>query len=147
MLIQYIQFKKQANSWLTLWCLLWGMFQVKASRRLVSWSWVAGSIDLAFNWYQHYWKCLQKSKSKRISTCLRVEHSSIRTSWWGGAVEEVKIPELQFSCGYALNNIKSILVQSYAMPPYPDARTGEQHRMRWAKISIVWYQYCMPQPH
>ena len=146
MLILHIQFKMQANSWLTLQCLLWGMFQVKASRRLVSRSRIAGSINLAFDWYHHYWKCLQRSKSRRISTCLRVERTSIRTSWWGDTIEEEKFPELQFSCGYALDSIKYILVQSYAMLPYPDGRAGEQHHTR-PRISIIWYQYCMPWPH
>ena len=115
MLIWYIQVKMQVNSWLTLQWLLWGAFQVKALRRLVSWSWVVGSIDLTFDWYQSYWKCLQWSKSRRISTCLRFEHASNRTSWWGSTVEEAK---LQFSCGYALDNIKYIPVQSSATLPY-----------------------------
>ena len=116
MLIQYIQVKMQANSWLTLRWLIWGAFQVKASRRLVSRSRVVGSIGLTFDWYQHYWKCLQQSKSRKISTCLRVKRTSIRT------IRKLlrqycQVAELQFFCGYALNNIK-----------------------------IIWYRYCMPQP-
>ena len=39
-----------------------------------------GSLDLTFDWYQRYWICLQQSKSRRRSTCLRVESTSIRTS-------------------------------------------------------------------
>ena len=50
----------------------------------ISQSRVAGSINLAFYWYPCYWKFLQQSKSKRISTCLRVKRTSIRRSWWGG---------------------------------------------------------------
>ena len=41
---------------------------------------ISGNIDLAFDWYQRYWKYLQRSKSTRISTCLKVEHASIRAS-------------------------------------------------------------------
>ena len=33
---------------------------------------VAGTIDLAFDWCQRYWKCSQRSKSRR-SMCSRVE--------------------------------------------------------------------------
>ena len=135
-LIRYILVKMQANSWLTLQWLLWGTFQVKASRRLVSQSQIVGSIDLTFKWYQRYWKCLQRSKSRRISTCLRVEHASIRTSH--KLVRQYRwrsqVPELQFSCGYALDNIKSILVQSYAtLRHMVDARIDEWHSMRSAK--------------
>ena len=92
----------QANPWLTLRCLLWGAFQVKASRKLVSRSRVAESINLAFDWYQSYWKCLQWSKSRRMSTCLRVERASIRTSWWGGTVEETKF--LSYSSPVDMHN-------------------------------------------
>ena len=86
---------------------------------LVSRSQVAQSIDLTFDWYQRYWKYLQRSKCIKISTCLRVEHASIRTSWQGSTVEEAKFPEVQFFCGYTLHKI---LVQFCATPPYPDAR-------------------------
>ena len=85
----------------------------------VSQSWVAGCINLAFDWYQCYWKCQHQSKSRR-STCLRVERALIRTSlycpsWycWRSQVSRVTIL------------------------PYPNARTGEQRHMRWNRSSLL----------
>ena len=44
----------------------------------ISWSQVAGSINLAFNWYQLYWKCLQWSKSKEWAhVWAHVQESSV----------------------------------------------------------------------
>ena len=135
-LIRYILVKMQVNSWLTLQWLLWGAFQVKASRRLVSQSRIVGSINLTFNWYQRHCKCLQRSKSRRISTCLRVEHAFIRTSHKLARQyrRRSQVPELEFSCGYALDNIKSILIQSYAtLWHMADARIDEWHSIRSTK--------------
>ena len=81
MLIRYIQLKLQVNSLLMLRCLLWCVFQLKGLEKTqISWSRVAGSINLAFDWCQRYWKCLQQSKCRRRTTCLRVESILIRIS-------------------------------------------------------------------
>ena len=52
--------------------------KLKASRRL-TFTKVAGTIDLTFDWCQHYWKCPQRSKSRR-STCSRVERARMLAS-------------------------------------------------------------------
>ena len=113
-----------------------GCISSQGLEKLVSQSRIVGSIDLIFNWYQRNWKWLQRSKSRRISMCLRVEHASIRTSH--KLVRQYhrrsQVPELQFSCGYALDNIKSILVQSFAtLGHMADARIDEWHSMRSTK--------------
>ena len=66
----------QANFLPTLLCLLWcrGMFQVKGLEKThFHEPGVAGTIDLTFDRCQHYWKCLQQSKSRRKSMCSRVD--------------------------------------------------------------------------
>ena len=70
-------------------------------------------------------KQVQKNKK-----CLKVKCALIRATWQVGTIQEAKFPELQFSCGHALNNNKKILVQCYVMSPYPHVTTGEWHCMR-----------------
>ena len=97
----------------------------------ISRRWVTGCIDLAFDWCQCY--CSEASQEEEEahvqgSSAFRLEQVC---TVWGGTVKEAKFPELQSSCGYALDSNKQVLVQCYAMPPYPNGRTGEQHCMRW----------------
>ena len=145
MLIRYIQFKMQANSWLMLRCPLWGAFKwgLKKNRFTKPGS---GSINLAFDWYQRYRKCLQRSKSRRISTYLRLS-----ALWLEQVSEAVLLKKPSFRSYNSPVDTHSITLNRYCfslmqMLPYPDARTGEWHCMRWNRGSIIWYQCCMPQP-
>ena len=102
----YIQFKMQANSWLTLRWLLWSAFlSRRASLEKTHFTKPAAgcrtevsiSLSTGINiidkwlfesqfmttfdclmWFQkkHYRKCLQRRKSRRISICLRIKRAS-----------------------------------------------------------------------
>ena len=75
----------------------------------MNWGLHAGTIDLAFDWCQRYWKYLQQSKSRRKasaqeSSVLRSEQNKLSV-----LSEEAKLSELQYSYGYVLDNNKQIL--------------------------------------
>ena len=119
----------------------------RAQEDSVSQSQVAGNLDFAFEWYQCYWICLQRRKSRRRSTCLRVERTSIRTSLYCLS-QYFQSKKPSFHSYNSPMDTHSIRISKYwfsVMQCQHILIQELENSDAWGlnQKFIVWYQYCM----